>query len=90
MTRAKFLPWLRAGVLAVSVLLLPLSAPTSAQVRDTTPTPDTKQVDGSNYNRGNVGLWGLAGLLGLAGLAGRGRRRVVERPYVETQTRRTA
>ena len=89
MTRASFSTWLRAGVLAVSMLLLPLSGPTSAQVRDTTPTADTRVADGNNYNRGYTGLWGLVGLLGLAGLAGRGRRSVAERPYAETTTRRT-
>ena len=80
--------WVRAGVLTVSVLLLPLSAPTSAQVQDTTPPP-VENLEGHNYNRGYTGLWGLAGLLGLAGLAGRGRRRVAERPYVEPPTRHT-
>jgi hypothetical protein len=87
MTRARFSAWLRAGVLALSVLLLPLSGPTFAQVRDTTPTPDTRVADGNNYNRGYTGLWGLAGLLGLAGLAGRGRRGYPERPHTETPKR---
>lgn len=86
MKRASFLPWVRAGVFAVSVLLLPLTAPTSAQVQDKTEVPDVKRVD-KDYDRGYAGLWGLAGLLGLAGLAGR--RRAPERPYAETQTRRT-
>jgi hypothetical protein len=69
----------------MSVLLLPLAVPTSAQVRDTTSAPDVKNLEG-NYNRGYTGLWGLAGLLGLAGLVGR--RSAPERSYTETQTRR--
>ena len=86
MKRASFATWVQAGVFAMSVLLLPLAVPTSAQVRDTTSAPDVKNIEG-NYNRGYTGLWGLAGLLGLAGLAGR--RRAPERSYNETQTRRS-
>jgi hypothetical protein len=87
MTRARFATWLRAGVLAVSLLLLPPSAPMFAQVQDNTQTPAVRNTEGNNYNRGYTGLWGLAGLLGLAGLAGRGRRRYPERSYTETPTR---
>jgi len=89
MKRVSFSSWVQAGVLAMSMLLVPLSMPTSAQVQDTTPVPNVRNVEG-NYNRGYAGLWGLAGLLGLAGLAGRRRapeRTYPERAYTETQTR---
>lgn len=69
MQRVSCLKWVKAGVFAMSLLLMPLTLPTSAQVRDNAPVPDVKHVE-SNYNRGSAGLWGLAGLLGLAGLAG--------------------
>jgi hypothetical protein len=88
--RASFLGWIQAGVFAMSLLLMPLAMPTSAQVRDNTAVPDVKNVEG-NYNRGYAGLWGLAGLLGLAGLVGRRgapERSYPERSYPETQTRR--
>ncbi len=69
MHRVSCLRRVKAGVFAMSLLLMPLTLPTSAQVRDNAPVPDVKHVE-SNYNRGSAGLWGLAGLLGLAGLAG--------------------
>src|ERR1044071_2135283 len=68
MKRVSFVSWVQAGVFAVSLLLMPLAMPTSAQGQDNTPVPNVKNVEG-NYNRGYTGLWGLAGLLGLAGLA---------------------
>jgi hypothetical protein len=69
MQRVSCLRWIQAGVFAMSVLLMPLTLPASAQVQDNAPVPDVKNI-GQNYNRGSAGLWGLAGLLGLAGLAG--------------------
>ena len=85
MQRLSFLKWVQAGVFAMSLLLMPLTLPTSAQVQDNTPVPNVKHVEG-NYNRGYTGLWGLAGLLGLAGLAGRRRAPAPERSYTERQT----
>jgi hypothetical protein len=69
MQRVSCLRWVQAGVFAVSLLLMPLTLPTSAQVQDNAPVPNVKNIE-RNYNRGSAGLWGLAGLLGLAGLAG--------------------
>jgi len=85
MKRVSFLSWLQAAVFAMSILLVPLAIPTSAQVQDPTPVPNVKNVEG-NYNRGYAGLWGLAGLLGLAGLAGRRRAPAPERSYTDRQT----
>jgi hypothetical protein len=69
MQHLSFPKWVQAGVFAMSLLLMPLTLPTSAQVQDNAPVPDVKNIE-RNYNRGSAGLWGLAGLLGLAGLAG--------------------
>ena len=79
------LTFMRAGVLALSLLLLPISAPTFAQ--QTTPPAPTVTADEED-DRGNAGLWGLLGLLGLAGLAGRRRHTVAERTYAEPTMRR--
>jgi hypothetical protein len=86
MKRVRFLSWVQAGVFAMSLLLMPLAMPTSAQTQDNTPAPDVKNIE-SNYSRGYAGLWGLAGLLGLAGLAGRRRAPAPERSYPERETR---
>ena len=85
MKRVSFVSWAQAGVFAMSLLLMPIAMPTSAQVQDNTPVPDVKNIE-RNYNRGYTGLWGLAGLLGLAGLAGRRRAPVPERSYTERET----
>jgi hypothetical protein len=85
MKRVSFVSCIQAGVFAMSLLLMPLAMPTSAQVQDNTPVPNVKHVEG-NYNRGSAGLWGLAGLLGLAGLAGRRRAPAPERSYTERET----
>ena len=87
MKNTNFLTLMRAGVLALSLLLLPLSAQTFAQVRETPPAP-TATVEVED-DRGDAGLWGLLGLLGLAGLAGRRRHTVAERTYAEPATRRS-
>jgi MYXO-CTERM domain-containing protein len=65
----------RASVLASSLLVLPLTLPTFAQMRETTPAPTTQVVE-TRAQTDNRGLWGLLGLAGLAGLIGR--RRHVE------------
>ena len=75
MQHAHWSTTVRAGVLAASLLLLPLTLPTFAQVRDTTPAPTTQVVE-TRHETDNRGLWGLLGLAGLAGLIGR--RRHVE------------
>jgi hypothetical protein len=84
MKRVSFVSWIQAGMFAMSLLLMPLAMPTSAQVQDNTSVPNVRNVEGS-YNRGYGGLWGLAGLLGLAGLAGRRRAPAPERSYTERQ-----
>jgi MYXO-CTERM domain-containing protein len=87
MKNTKPLKFICASVLALSLLLLPLSAPTFAQ-QTTPPAPTaTAEVDD---DRGDAGLWGLLGLLGLLGLAGRRRHTVAEtRTYAEPATRRS-
>ena len=73
MQQARFSTLLRTGVLAGSLLVLPLTMPTSAQVRETPTAPGTERVV-TVEERDNTGLWGLLGLVGLAGLAGLRRR----------------
>ena len=58
----------RAGVLALSLLLLPLTMPTFAQT--TNPAPETQRMETQDDDGDNTGLWGLLGLAGLIGLAG--------------------
>ena len=64
---AKVSTTVRAGVLALSLLLLPLTTPTFAQT--TQPTPQTQRMETRDEDD-NTGLWGLLGLVGLLGLAG--------------------
>lgn len=74
MKRAKVLTYARASVLALSLLVLPITTLLSAQT--TTPAPTTPRVETrveTRIERDYTGLWGLLGLLGLAGLAGRRR-----------------
>ena len=85
MQRVSCLRCLQASVFAMSLLLMPLALPTSAQVQDKAPVPDVKNIE-RNYNRGSVGLWGRAGLLGLAGLAGLRRAPAPESSYHARQT----
>ena len=66
---------IRTSVLASSLLVLPLTLPTFAQMRETTPAPAPQVVETRDHTD-NRGLWGLLGLAGLAGLIGR--RRHVE------------
>jgi len=49
----------RAGVLALSLLLLPITMPTSAQT--TNPTPETQRMEMHDDDGDNTGLWGLLG-----------------------------
>ena len=95
MMRAKMFTWARASVLALSLVVLPLTAPLSAQTPTPAPTPpraDTRVE--TRVERDYTGLWGLLGLLGLAGLAGRRRPDAVQvydspsQPHTGTQARR--
>lgn len=79
---------MRAGVLALSLLVLPLTMPTFAQTRDTAPAP-TAQVTETHDDDDNTGLWGLLGLVGLAGLAGLRRRPEPVRAYDTRERSRT-
>jgi MYXO-CTERM domain-containing protein len=58
----------RVGVLALSLLLLPLTTPTFAQT--TNPAPETQRMETPDDDGDNTGLWGLLGLAGLIGLTG--------------------
>ena len=69
----------RAGVLALSLLLLLLTTPTFAQT--TNPTPETQRMETPDEDGDNTGLWGLLGLAGLIGLAGLRRRPGKARAY---------
>jgi MYXO-CTERM domain-containing protein len=89
MQHVSFSAMVRTGVVACSLLLLPLTLPTSAQVRETTPAPETRAVD-THDDSDNSGLWGLLGLVGLAGLAGRRRHAEPARAYTDTRERRSA
>ena len=62
----------RAGVLALSLLLFPLTTTTFAQT--TSPTTEAPRMETRAEDDGNAGLWGLLGLAGLFGLAGLKRR----------------
>ena len=68
----KLAAWKRvvmAGVLSVSVAVLPFVSPLDAQQPGTPPTTERRPVDTDNDFP-----WGLLGLLGLLGLAGLRRR----------------
>jgi MYXO-CTERM domain-containing protein len=86
MKHARWFNTVRAGVLAASLLLLPLTMPTFAQTRDTAPAPNT-QVAETHDDNDNTGLWGLLGLAGLAGLIGRRRRVEAVHSYTDPRTR---
>jgi MYXO-CTERM domain-containing protein len=89
MQHGSFSTTVRTGVLACSLLLLPLTLPTSAQVRETTPAPETRGADVDDRGD-NSGLWGLLGLAGLAGLMGRRRHADSARAYTDARERRSA
>ena len=75
MKRVKVFTCARTSVFALSLLVLPITTPLSAQ--PTTPGPTTPRVE-TRVERDYTGLWGLLGLLGLAGLAGLRRHPVVD------------
>ena len=86
MKRTQVLTCARASVLALSLLVLPITTPLSAQT--TTPTPTTPRVETrveTQVERDYTGLWGLLGLLGLAGLM-RSRRPDTVHTYTATDT----
>jgi len=91
MKRAKVFTCVRASILALSLWVLPITTPLSAQTP--TPAPTTPRVE-TRVERDYTGLWGLLGLLGLAGLAGRRRPAAVQvyesptQPPTGTQPRR--
>jgi MYXO-CTERM domain-containing protein len=67
MKKTKFSTWVATSLLALSLLLLPITTSTFAQT--TAPTPEARRVQTSDTDD-NTGLWGLLGLVGLLGLAG--------------------
>jgi len=69
----------RAGALALSLLLLPITMPTSAQTAN--PSSETQRMETHDEDGDNTGLWGLLGLAGLIGLAGLRRRPGKARAY---------
>ena len=86
MKQAKVWQCARASVLALSLLVLPITTPLSAQT--TTPAPTTPREETrveTREERDSTGLWGLLGLLGLAGLI-RSRRPDTVRTYTATDT----
>jgi len=75
----------QVGVLAVSLMGLPLVAPTEAQQPGMPPT-DTRSADVQDENDFPWGLLGLLGLIGLAGL--KKRPEVVDRRRMDEPLRR--
>ena len=77
----------RAGMLALSLLLLPITIPTFAQT--TNPKPETQRMETRDDDGDNTGLWGLLGLAGLFGLAGLRQRPGKARAYDAPDKSRT-
>ncbi|MBD2743420.1 WGxxGxxG family protein [Coleofasciculus sp. FACHB-1120] len=75
MKRADLSKFIGAGVLSLSMAVLPLTVPASAQTNtdtntttDTVPSQDVRTVESDrNFDWGWLGLLGLLGLAGLAG-----------------------
>ena len=82
MKRAAWKRVIMAGMLALSIAVLPIAAPLQAQ-QPGTPRTDTRAVDTDDDDF----PWGIFGLLGLIGLAGL-RRRPVARPIANDPTSR--
>lgn len=79
MKRSNLSKFVGAGILTLSVAVLPLSLPASAQTDTTSPgTGDAMGNDATADVAGEQGDrdfdWGWLGLLGLAGLAGLAKR----------------
>lgn len=79
--------WMRAGILAVGLAILPMTVPAEAQQRDPIPA-ETRRTDTRNETEFPWGLLGLAGLVGLAGL--KRNPAMIERRRVDEPVRRTA
>ena len=75
MKQVKVCTYARASILALSLLVLPITTPLSAQTPS--PAPTTPRVE-TRVERDYTGLWGLLGLLGLAGLVPRRRPDVIQ------------
>jgi MYXO-CTERM domain-containing protein len=71
MQQSSSLQIISVGILAMSISVLPMTLPASAQV--TSPGTSTQGTTTTTYENNNDdrGLWGLTGLLGLFGLLGR-------------------
>jgi MYXO-CTERM domain-containing protein len=70
MKKTRFSIFVATSVLALHLLLLPITTSTFAQT--TAPAPEARPVE-TRDTGDNTGLWGLLGLVGLFGLAGRRR-----------------
>ena len=88
MKQTKFSTWIGTGILASSMLLLPV---TTSFSQTATPTPDTRPPETRRVetrdDHDRTGLWGLLGLAGLLGLTGLGRRREDVRTYTDPRER---
>jgi MYXO-CTERM domain-containing protein len=79
MQKSSLIKFISAGILATSVLVIPITSPASAQTsgtgtngtNGTTGTTGTTTTTNYDNNKYDPGLWGLTGLLGLFGLLGR-------------------
>ena len=84
MKKTRIATFVGTSVLALSLLLLPITTTTFAQTA--TPTPETGQME-MRDDGDNTGLWGLLGLIGLLGLAGLRRRPEHVRTHADTRER---
>ncbi len=87
MQKSSLIKFISAGILATSVLVIPITSPASAQTSGTGTngtTGSTGSTTTTNYDNKSYdpGLWGLTGLLGLFGLLGR------RKEEIHTTTRR--
>jgi MYXO-CTERM domain-containing protein len=88
MHKTRLSTWVGMGLLASSVLLLPVAttlAQTATPPPETRP-PETRFVE-TRDDHGKTGLWGLLGLTGLLGLAGLRRRPETVRTYPDPRDR---
>jgi hypothetical protein len=80
---------LGAGILTLSMAILPIALPASAQSSNTTDPSNASPGDTAVYQDGSVDQgqrsfdWGWLGLLGLIGLAGRLANKRSETTYTE-------
>jgi hypothetical protein len=83
MKKTHFSIFVAMSVLALSMLLLPITTATFAQT--TAPTPKVRQVE-THDTRDNTGVWALLGVTGLVGLAVL-RRPALVRVYIDRRER---